>query len=303
MNKKVKKTLVHIKDFLEQHVLKYVDDKTFLKAYFRIFTGKKLDLKNPRTFNEKIQWLKLYNQKPEYTIMADKYLAKEYVAKKIGKQYIIPLLGVWDSPDEIPFDELPDRFVLKCNHNSGTGMCICTDKSTLDIAQVKKRLKKGLNENFFLHGREWVYKNVPRKIIAEEYMTDESGYELKDYKIFCFDGAPKLIEVDFDRFTTGHKRNLYTTNWKPINAEIKYKRVKEKKIDKPQCLDELLKLAGKLSEGIPHVRVDFYVINEKIYFGELTFYHASGLAQFRPESLGIKMGDFIKLPKVCVEKK
>ena len=204
MNKKVKKTLIHIKDFLEQHVLKYMDDKTFLMIYFRIFTGKRLNLKKPRTFNEKIQWMKLYNRKPEYTVMADKYLAKEYVAKKIGQQYVIPLLGVWDSPDEICFDELPDRFVLKCNHNSGTGMCICTDKSVLDIEQVKKNLRKGLNENFFLHGREWVYKNIPRKIIAEQYMTDESGYELKDYKIFCFDGVPKLIEVDFDRFTTGH---------------------------------------------------------------------------------------------------
>mgnify|MGYP001046981214 FL=1 len=300
MNKKVKKTLIHIKDFLEQHVLKYMDDKTFLMIYFRIFTGKRLNLKNPQTFNEKIQWMKLYNQKSEYTVMADKYLVKGYVAKKIGQQYVIPLLGVWDSPDEICFDELPDRFVLKCNHNSGTGMCICTDKSVLDIEQVKKNLRKGLNENFFLHGREWVYKNIPRKIIAEQYMTDESGYELKDYKFFCFDGVPKLIEVDFDRFTTGHKRNLYTTDWKLMNAEIKYKRVSDKKIDKPQCLDELLKLAAKLSEGIPHVRVDFYVINEKIYFGELTFYHGSGLEKFRPESLGIKMGAYIRLPENSV---
>lgn len=303
MGKNFKNLLLVIKDFSEQYILKFMDDKMFLKFYYRISTGNRLNLNKPRTFNEKIQWLKLYNQKPEYTIMADKYLAKEYVGKKIGKQYIIPLLGVWDSPDEIDFDKLPDQFVLKCNHNSGTGMCICRDKASLDIAKVKKKLKKGMKEDFFLHGREWVYKNIPRKIIAEQFMTDESGYELKDYKIFCFDGIPKLIEVDFDRYTTGHKRNLYTTNWKLMNAEIKYKHVKDKRIERPQCLDKLLELAGILSEGIPHVRVDFYVINEAIYFGELTFYHESGLAQFRPESLEVKMGKYIKLPEVCVEKK
>lgn len=303
MGKNIKNLLLVIKDFSEQYILKFIDDKIFLKFYYRITTGNRLNLNNPQTFNEKIQWLKLYNQKPEYTIMADKYLAKKYVGKKIGKQYIIPLLGVWDSPDEIDFDKLPDRFVLKCNHNSGTGMCICREKASLDIAKVKKKLKKGMKEDFFLHGREWVYKNIPRKIIAEQFMTDESGYELKDYKIFCFDGIPKLIEVDFDRYTTGHKRNLYTTNWKLMNAEIKYKHVKDKKIEKPRCLDKLLELAGILSEGIPHVRVDFYVINEAIYFGELTFYHGSGLEQFRPESLEVKMGKYIELPEVCVEKK
>ena len=303
MNKSLKKFLIHIKDFSEQHILRYLDDITFLKLYYRVFTGKSFDLENPQTFNEKIQWLKLYNQKPEYTVMADKYLAKEYVGKKIGEQYIIPLLGVWDNPDEINFEKLPDQFVLKCNHNSGTGMCICKDKSTLNIDKVKKKLKKGLNENFFLHGREWVYKNIPRKIIAEEYMTDESGYELKDYKIFCFNGVPKLIEVDFDRFTTGHKRNLYTTDWKLMDAEIKYKNVPDRKIDRPECLDKMLELAGKLSENIPHVRVDFYVINQKIYFGELTFYHESGLADFRPKSLGIMLGNYIKLPEVYIEKK
>lgn len=297
MNKSLKRFLIHIKDFSEQHIFKYMDDKTFVKMYYRIFTGKRLDLENPKTFNEKIQWLKLYNQNPEYTIMVDKYLAKEYVGKKIGEQHIIPLLGVWNSPDEINFDELPDKFVLKCNHNSGMGMCICTDKSSLDIAKVKKKLRKGLNENFFLHGREWAYKNVPRKIIAEEYMADESGYELKDYRVFCFDGVPKMIAVDFDLFTTGHKRNLYTLDWELIHAEIKYKSVPDKGIDKPICLPEMLELARKLSAGIPHVRVDFYVINENIYFGELTFYHASGLQEFRPASLGINLGNYIKLPK------
>ena len=173
----------------------------------------------------------------------------------------------------------------------------------MNTDKVKKKLKKGLNENFFLHGREWVYKNIPRKIIAEEYMTDESGYELKDYKIFCFNGVPKLIEVDFDRFTTAHRRNLYTTDWELMDAEIKYKNDPDRKIDRPECLDKMLELAGKLSEGIPHVRVDFYVINRNIFFGEITFYHGSGLEDFRPKSLGIILGDYIKLPEVYIEKK
>ena len=161
-----------------------LNDEEYLKKAFKLNMGKELNLDNPQTFNEKLQWLKLHDRKSEYTIMVDKYLARDYIAKTIGEEYLIPLLGVWDSPDEIDFDALPDQFVLKCNHNSGLGMCICKDKSKLDIEKVKKELQKGLNENYYLHRREWPYKDVPRKIIAEKYMVDESGTELKDYKFF-----------------------------------------------------------------------------------------------------------------------
>jgi hypothetical protein len=272
-----------------------VGDREYLERKFKAVMKKELDLENPQTFNEKLQWLKLYDRRPEYTIMVDKYRVRDYIAEKLGEEYLIPLLGVWDDPDDIDFDALPNQFVLKCNHNSGTGMCICKDKSKLDIKKVKKELKKGLKENYFLTGREWPYKDVPRKIICEKYMTDESGTELKDYKIHNFNGQPKFIEVDYNRFVE-HKRNLYSTDWKYINATMQYPSDKSKQINKPECLDEMLSLASKLSQGIKYVRTDFYCINNKIYFGELTFYHGSGLDEFKPEEFGLEVGNWLKLP-------
>ena len=172
---------------------------------YRASMGKRLDLKNPKTFNEKLQWLKLYNRKPEYTMMVDKYLVRDYIKETLGEQYLIPLLGVWDDPDDIDFDALPDRFVLKCNHNSGKGMYICRDKSKMDVEKVKKELKAGLEQNYYLNGREWPYKDVPRKIIAEQYMEDEQTAELRDYKFFCFDGEVKAIFIATDRQTPGEE--------------------------------------------------------------------------------------------------
>lgn len=270
-------------------------DKLYIKLFYRLSTGRKLNLNNPCTFNEKLQWLKMYNRKPEYTIMVDKVKAKEYVAEKLGEEYIIPNLGVWDDPDKIDFDSLPNQFVLKCNHNSGLGMCICKDKNKLDIPTVKAELRKGLKQNYFLHGREWPYKNVPRKILAENFMVDESGSDLKDYKIFCFDGKPEFIEVDYDRFVN-HKRNLYDINWNLMEAEIEFASDSNHSIAKPAKLEEMLSLAKILSKGIPHVRVDFYSINNRLYFGELTFFHGSGTEEFRPFEWDVKLGRLIKLP-------
>ncbi len=273
----------------------HMPDEEFLKRKYKYIIGTELNLDNPRTFNEKLQWLKLHDHNPVYTVMVDKYLAKEYVANIIGNEYIIPTLGVWSSPDEIDFDSLPEQFVLKCNHNSGTGMCICTDKNELDIQKVKKGLRKGMAENYYLNGREWPYKDVPRKIIAEKYLVDESGKELKDYKVFNFNGEPKLIQVDYDRFV-GHKRNLYTIDWKYIEASIEYPTDKSRQIPKPEALDKMLSLATELSKGFPHVRTDFYSIEDKIYFGELTFYHESGYGVFTPPSFGEQMGEWLRLP-------
>lgn len=269
-------------------------DRTYLKWRFRIAMGRKLDLDNPQTFNEKLQWLKLYDRKPEYTVMVDKAKAKEWVAEKIGEEYIIPTLGVWEHFDEIDFNKLPDQFVLKCTHDSG-GLVICTDKSKLDIETARKKLTKCLKRNFYWVGREWPYKNVPPRIIAEKYMTDESGIELKDYKIFNFDGEPKLIQVDYDRFVE-HKRNFYSTDWKYIEAAIQYPTDPTHQINRPKRLEKMLDLARTLAAGFPHVRTDFYCIDDHIYFGELTFYHESGFATFTPESLGEEMGKLIKLP-------
>ena len=269
-------------------------DRTYIRCLYRLNIGRWPDLDNPKTFNEKLQWLKLYNRKPEYTIMADKVKAKEWVAELIGQEHIIPTLGVWDDPDDIDFDSLPDQFVLKCNHNSGTGMYICKDKSKIDVEAVKKGLRKGLKENYFLHGREWPYKNIPRKILAEKFMVDESGMDLKDYKIFTFDGVPHFIEVDYDRFIC-HKRNVYDIDWRYIEMEIEFPTDNKHQIKKPKHLDELLQMAQILAQGTPHLRVDFYVINEQVYFGEMTFFHGSGHEKFIPEEWNDKFGELIHI--------
>lgn len=278
----------------------YLTDEEYLGRMFEAHLGYKLDLNNPELFNEKIQWLKLYDRRPEYTMMVDKYRVKQYVADKIGEQYIIPTLGAWDSPEDIEFEKLPDKFVLKCNHNSGLGMCICKDKSKLNTSKVKRNLYKGLKQNYYLMGREWPYKDVPRKIIAEKYMVDGEETELKDYKVFNFDGEPRLIQVDYDRFSN-HKRNLYSVDWEYIDAQIQYPTDSSVTIRKPDCLNEMLELARKLSEGYPHVRTDFYIIDRKIYFGELTFYHGSGIERIDPYELEKQMGDWLNLPPVDVK--
>ncbi len=270
-------------------------DDVYLRKLFESRLGEKLHLEDPITFNEKLQWLKLYDRNPEYTTMVDKYAAKKWVADRIGEEYIIPTLGVWKHFDDIDFDTLPNQFVLKCTHDSG-GLVIVKDKSKLDKRSAKKKLEKSLKRNFYWVGREWPYKNVPPRIIAEKYMTDESGIELKDYKIFNFNGEPKLIQVDYDRFVE-HKRNLYTTDWQYIEAAINYPTDPNHQINRPKQLEKMLDLARKLSDGIPHVRTDFYCIDDRIYFGELTFYHASGFAWFKPESFNQEMGEWLKLPR------
>lgn len=269
-------------------------DKKYLEKLFELCTGYALDLENPRTFNEKIQWLKLYDHRPEYTTMVDKYAAKKWVADRIGEQYIIPTLGVWEHFDEIDFDGLPEQFVLKCTHDSG-GVVLVADKSKLDKKAAKRKIEKHLKYNYYYGGREWPYKNVPPRIIAEPYLTDESGTELKDYKIFNFDGQPKLIQVDYGRFAE-HKRNLYSTDWQYIEASILYPTDPDHQIEKPKNLDKMLELAHKLSEGYPHVRTDFYNIDGKILFGELTLLHGSGFEKFTPPALGEQMGQWLKLP-------
>ena len=277
-------------------------DKPYVELMYWLNMGKKLNLKNPVTFNEKLQWLKLYNHNPEYTVMVDKVKAKEYVAKLIGEEHIIPTLGVWDDPDDIDFDALPNQFVLKCNHNSGTGMCICRDKSKLDIEKVKAELRKGLKENYFMRWREWPYKNVPRKILAEKFMVDESGTELKDYKVFCMNGEPEIIEVDYGRFTN-HMRNLYDKDWHLIEMEIQYPKDASHVIPRPEKLEEMLQLARTLAKDIPHVRADFYSINGALYWGELTFCHGAGMEHFKPETWNEKLGKLIVLPPQPVRKR
>lgn len=275
---------------------RWMPDKLYLRLKFRLNMGKSLNLKNPQTYSEKLQWLKLYNRNPEYTMMVDKIQVKEYVASKLGEEYIIPTLRVWVSPDDIEFDKLPERFVLKVNHTSTTGMYICKDKSKMDIEKVKNGLWKGLKDNYYIKNREWPYKDVPRMVFAEAYMEDQFG-ELRDYKFFCFDGKVKSLFIASDRSKGEHAtrfdffdENFYHlpfTNGHP-NADSTP--------SKPDSFEEMKKLAEKLSKGIPHVRIDFYDVNGKIYFGEMTFFHWSGMKPFIPEEWDYKFGSWIMLP-------
>ena len=269
-------------------------DEIYIKAKYRYHLGKRLDLTNPKSFNEKIQWLKIHDRRPEYTNYVDKYAVRKYVSETIGEKYLIPLLGVYDDVKAIDWSKLPDKFVLKCTHGSGCNI-ICADKSKLDIAACKKKLQMWMKRNWYWYGREWPYKNVKPRIICEKYMVDESGNQLKDYKIFCFHGEPKIIQVDYDRFTN-HKRNLYDTQWNYINASIHFPSDPTVKIKKPDKLEDMLQLAKTLAKDYPHVRVDFYYTDGNIYFGELTFYHGSGIEKFQPEEFGELMGSWIKLP-------
>ena len=276
---------------------KYISDTIIIQLkFFREF-GRLCNFDDPKTFNEKLQWLKLYNRKPEYTIMVDKYEVKKYVAELIGEQYIIPTIGVWDNPDDIEFNTLPEKFVLKCNHNSGLGMCICKDKTNLNINKVKDELRKGLKQNYFYTGREWPYKNVKPRIIAEVYLEDYSKEDLNDYKFFCFDGVVKLVMITYGRGTSeGLHISYYDTDLNLLDMwHHKYPRY-EGDVVKPKKYDELLRLASILSKGIPHARVDLYEVNGEIYFGEITFFNASGFGAFRPVEWDYKLGSWINLP-------
>lgn len=272
-------------------------DERYLEKIFEARIGKKLNLKNPKTFNEKLQWLKIYDRKPIYTTMVDKFEAKKYVANIIGDEYIIPTLGVWEKFDDIDFDSLPNEFVLKCTHDSG-GLVICKDKGKLNLKKAKRKIDKSLQRNYYFAGREWPYKNVKPRIIAEKFIEDAETQELRDYKFFAFDGVVKAMfvaterqkeneEVKFDFFDEDYN-HLPMKNGHP-NANITPQ--------KPKYFDKMKALAEKLSEGIPHVRVDFYEANEKIYFGELTFFHFCGFVPMEPEEWDYKFGSYIKLPE------
>lgn len=276
----------------------FIGDERYLKLIYRMKMGKRPDLKNPKTYNEKLQWLKLHDRKPEYTRMVDKYEVKSYVGERIGQEYIIPTFGVWERFDDIDFDSLPDQFVLKCTHDSG-GLVICRDKSKLDMEAARAKLEKSLKNNYYQQGREWPYKNVKPRILAEQYMEDAETAELRDYKFFAFDGSVKAMfiatergnaetETKFDFFDREFQ-HLPFTNGHP-NADICPK--------KPQNLELMLELAEKLSQNIPQVRVDFYEANGKVYFGEITFFHWSGFMPFEPEEWDTVFGNWITLPKI-----
>lgn len=272
-------------------------DEAFLKRCYKARMKKALNLENPQTFNEKLQWLKLYNRKPIYTTMVDKHDVKAYVAERIGEEYIIPTLGVWDSFDEIDFDALPNQFVLKCTHDSG-GLVICKDKACLDFEKARKKIEKSLKRDFFSSGREWPYKNVKPRIIAEQFMEDPETQELRDYKFFCFDGVVKALYVASDRQTPGEevKFDFFDADYNHLNFRNVHKNAKVCPA-KPKRFELMKELAAKLSAGVPHLRVDFYEVNGKVYFGEFTFFHMCGWTPFQPEEWDYTFGNWLQLPE------
>lgn len=268
----------------------------YLKCIYKLQMGKELDLGNPQSFNEKLQWLKLHDHNPLYTTLVDKYAVRGYIKEKLGEEYLIPLVGgPYASVDEIDFDQLPDQFVLKCTHDSAS-VTICRDRATFDIAAAKKKLNKALKVNFFYFGREWPYKNVKPQIIAEKYMENSVDGELRDYKLMCFHSKVKATFTCTDRFTeSGIKVTFYDTDWKRLPFERHYP-VSSVDIEKPKTYEEMIGIAEKLSADIPFVRIDFYEIQGRIYFGEFTFYPGCGFEEFRPESWDAELGNWIKIP-------
>jgi hypothetical protein len=274
----------------------WMSDEKYLRKAFKIRMGRELELDNPQTYSDKLQWLKLYDRKPIYTQMVDKYEVKKLVAERIGEQFVIPTIGVWNHFDEIDFDRLPDQFVIKCTHDSG-GLIICKDKNKLNKAAAKRKIEGCLKHNFFWGQREWPYKNVQPRIIAEPYLEDIKTHELRDYKFFTFDGEVKALfiatersgkeETKFDFFDADGKLLPFTNGHPHANPTPAL----------PICFEEMKQLASELGRGIPQVRVDFYEVNGRVYFGELTFFHWSGMVPYEPEEWDYKFGSWIELPQ------
>lgn len=292
------KILKPLRSFAWSGILNWLDDEKYLKLIYFLDLGRKLDLKNPKTFSEKLQWLKLYDRKPEYTAMVDKYEVKKIIANIIGKQYVIPTLGVYDRFKDINFEKMPKKFVIKCTHDSG-GLVICKDKDRLDVNAARRKINKALRRNYFWSGREWPYKDVKPRIIVEKYMEDSKTHDLKDYKFFMFGGKIGCVLVDCDRFTN-HTRAIYDPNWKRMKFTETYPTDYSVEQDCPKNFKKMISLVKKLVNAIgnpPHVRIDLYEVDGKIYFGEITFFHGSGFSKFDPPEWDKKLGDMIELTR------
>ncbi len=274
-----------------------IPNKLYLKIKYYYRFHKKLNIKHPQTFNEKLQWLKLYDKNPKYTKMVDKYEVKKYIKNIIGEKYIIPTIGIYNNFDDIDFNELPKQFVIKCTHDSG-GLIICKDRNKLNLKKARKKINSSLKTNYFYNGREWPYKNVSPKVIIEKYMDDNKNTQLNDYKIMCFNGKAKcsFVCTERDNKELGLAVTFFDLNWNKLPFERHY-RVSDKVIEKPKNYSKMIELSEKLANDIPFVRVDWYEINGKLYFGELTFFPGSGFEEFTPEEWDYKLGDMLELPK------
>lgn len=290
-------------------LLKSVKDEKWAKIMWKARTGKTLNLEKPKGFNEKLQWLMLYNHRPEYTTMVDKLKVRDYIADTIGEQYLIPLIGVWENAKDIDFSLLPNEFVLKCNNNSGRGMCVCKDKNKLDFNAIRSELNRALGENYYNINREWPYKNIEPRIICEKYMVDSDPTNttgtLIDYKFYCFDGEPRFLYVGIDDVSAGKKGELklsfFDMEWKTTQFYREDHKPIPLKVKKPSTFDEMASIARILSKDIPFVRVDLYSIDDRVYFSELTFFPGAGFGLFSPPEWEEKLGNMIVLPQKFVE--
>lgn len=294
----IKRILYNIKNpryFLKkrlQEISCLLSDEIYIKLMFKTRVRYWPNLKHPKTFNEKQNWLKLHDRNPRYTLMADKFAVKKIVSSLIGEQHVVPCFGVWENAEDIDFDKLPNQFVLKCTHNSGGGMCICKDKSKLCIDDVRRKLNLGLKTNFYALSRVWPYKHIPPRIIADKFLDDHTGTELRDYKFWCFNGQPKVMYC-----TNKGKEiyeNYYDMDFNPLNISHGFKR-QVPEIEKPIAFEEMKELAAKLSVGIPFVRVDFFYVDGVVYFGEFTFYDWGGFMAFTNKKVDRALGDLIDL--------
>lgn len=285
-----------IRSLNNRGMLNWLPDKMSISLLFWAQLGYRLDWNNLRTFNEKIQWLKLYDRNPQYSMLVDKYAVREYVSAKIGQEYLIPCFGVWESAKQIDFSKLPDQFVLKCTHDQGS-VRICKNTQSFDYKEAKNYLDNRCKRNAFFYGREWPYKNVTPRVMAEKYLIDENSSDLYDYKIHCFSGVPKIILVCSER-GKGLKEDWFDAEWKHLPIRRPTHENSGKMIEPPAKLNEMLWCAEKLSEGKAFSRIDFYFVNGNIYFGEITFYPTSGYTAFVPEEYDRILGDYIQLQDI-----
>lgn len=272
-------------------------DEEYLKRRFHAARGYDMDFDNPQTFSEKLQWLKLHDHNPVYTTLVDKIEVKQYIKEVIGESYLIPTQGVWNSAEDIDFEKLPSQFVLKCTHDSH-GVVICKDKSKLDVNATRAKLSAALKSSYYLTFREWPYKNVKPRILAEPYMSN-NGDELVDYKVHCFNGKAKLVLVCAGRFApTGLTEDFYDCEWNHLDVKRPKAPNTTVQQERPTQLEEMIRIAEILSQDIPFVRVDFYIIGGNVIFGEMTFFPASGFTPFVPDEWDKTLGDWLELPNL-----
>lgn len=271
-------------------------DVKYIKLRYWLLNGYWLDLENPKTFNEKLNWLKIYYHNPEYAMLVDKYAIKAHVADIIGKEHVIPTLGVWESADDINFEALPDKFVLKTTHDSG-GIIVCTDKAALDKDKAREKMRSSLECDYSSVSREWGYKNVPHRIIAEEYKVDKKSGTLDDFKFFCFDGKVKILYIATGRQTGDVKFDFFDRNFNHLDI-INGHPMSDITPDKPETFEEMVMIAEKLSKGFPFMRIDLYEVDGQVYFGEYTAYHLGGGIKFQPFEWDLKLGNWLTLPAI-----